>query len=46
MTIFSKISIILSIICAIWLVGLAVFCIIRAIVLKVKAKKEIKKYDK
>ena len=45
MSVFSWISVILTGICFAWLVGLAIFCLVRFIVLKVKAKKEIKKYD-
>lgn len=45
MSVFSWISAILTAICFAWLVGLAIFCLVRFIVLKVKAKKVIKKYD-
>lgn len=45
MSVFSWISAILTGLCFLWLIGLSIFCLVRFIVLKVKAKKEIKKYD-
>lgn len=45
MSVFSWISVILTGLCFVWLIGLAIFCLVRFIVLKVRAKKEIKKYD-
>lgn len=44
MSVFSKISIIVSILCLVWLVVLFFIWLINFIKLKVKAKKEIEKY--
>lgn len=42
MTLFSKISIIITVICFAVCLVLGLFCLVRAIVLKVKEKKEMK----
>lgn len=42
MTVFSKISIIITAICFAVCVVLGLFCLVRAIVLNIKAKKEMK----
>ena len=42
MSVFSWISTIVSVLCLVWLLGLGVFVLVRSIVLKVKAKKEMK----
>lgn len=41
-SVFGWISTVLSIACLVWLLGLGVFVFVRSIVLKVKAKKEMK----
>ena len=42
MNVMSWISTIISILCGVWLLGLAIFCIVRAIINKVRLKKEMK----
>lgn len=42
---FSKISIIISCLCLVYLIGLGLFVLIRAIVLKCRAKKSIKNQE-
>lgn len=42
---FSKISIIISLLCGVYLVGLGLFVLVRAIVLKRRAKKSIKEEE-
>lgn len=45
-SVFSWISTVLSILCGVWLVGLALFCLIRWIIFKVRAAKDISKIEK
>jgi putative effector of murein hydrolase LrgA (UPF0299 family) len=42
----SLLSAILTICCVAWLIGLFVFALVKKIMLRVKAKKEIKKHEK
>lgn len=41
-SVFGWISTIMTILCLLWCVGLGIFCIVKAIIKRAKAKKELK----